>query len=485
VTSLPCDSVLALLKPEYRIEDLSHARELLRETLRLDLTEQGFLQASARGIAGSDPTHYDAVWVRDSVWGFLALKSRGEGERARACLLALLSYFGTSAQRLRLASVIHEPLQASRPAGEMKVLHVRFDPWSKDMADVHAETGPQLWNHKQNDALALAFGAAIDALADGFIDESAVPLEGWDFLLRLPTYFDRLAFESMEDAGAWEEIERINTSSIGLVTAALEKLDQLLTIPRFRECWETRAKDRGIETEHEIAFDPPALRRAIDRGYARILQQLPHESPAYLRSSPRYRESDAALLALVYPGGLKRLDWLQASALLDSLQPLIREVGVVRYLGDAYQSANYWQGAVPETSTDPRTDDCSEPSAFSERARNLVPGTEAQWFFDSWISIAYAELYRANPREGFFHKQVHHFNRALSQITGGTPRSPWLGADGKAVPAGAVPESYNIVIDEKGATFRPSPITPLNWAKASLSLALDALERTLTVRMGN
>ena len=69
-------------------------------------------------------------------------------------------------------------------------------------------------------------------------------------------------------------------------------------------------------------------------------------------------------------------------------------------------------------------------------------------------------------------------NRAIAQLTGGTKENPMLGADGLPVQANAFPESYNTLVDLKSGEehFVPSPITPLNWAKATLRLALHALE---------
>jgi hypothetical protein len=65
----------------------------------------------------------------------------------------------------------------------------------------------------------------------------------------------------------------------------------------------------------------------------------------------------------------------------------------------------------------------------------------------------------------------------LAQITGGTESKPLFGADGRPVKPLSLPESYNTVVDMATGEkfFVPGPITPLNWAKASLHLALDRI----------
>ena len=67
-----------------------------------------------------------------------------------------------------------------------------------------------------------------------------------------------------------------------------------------------------------------------------------------------------------------------------------------------------------------------------------------------------------------------HFKRALGQIT--PENEVVLAADGKPVMNLAFPESINILVKDGRQTFVPSPITPLNWAKASFAMALQRLK---------
>jgi hypothetical protein len=271
-------------------------------------------------------------------------------------------------------------------------------------------------------------------------------------IARFPAYFAAIHFEAFPDAGSWEEIERVNTSSIGLVVSGLERLAA------------------ARKSFPEVKFSQ--LNSLIAKGYATILKHLEAggESPGYPADDPHYRKSDAALLNLIYPAELSQLRSAHYAAIVRAVTKLVGEVGVKRYLGDSYQSGNFWFHSG-------KTDDTSSEGSFSERGAKFVPESEAQWFFDSWFSVALARLAKRYPKNpNYAADSVRYLNRALGQVTGGTAESPVLGADGKPVPPLALPESYNTIVDPatRARVFAPSPITPLNWAKATLRLALSA-----------
>jgi hypothetical protein len=146
-------------------------------------------------------------------------------------------------------------------------------------------------------------------------------------------------------------------------------------------------------------------------------------------------------------------------------------VGIKRYIGDAYQCEGYWG---TQTDVAEKTRDYSSQDEFVKRASGFSKIREAEWFFDSWFSYCLGEMYRETGDDTYLDEQIHFFNRALGQITDGSPVKPVLGADGNPVPAFEMPESYNVVL----GGYAPSPITPLNWAKASLRIALDGIERS-------
>lgn len=471
--------IAAFLKPRYSLGDLKELETTIAPALEISLNPYGRVCASARASEGEDATNYDAVWVRDSVWAYFGLlQNPATQEEAHMVLTGLIRYFSTPKQLERQKKIIEHPEIAHSEKGAMAVPHIRFDGRSSAFADVQVNGRDQTWNHKQNDAVALFAIAVGEALQKNVLDPNELAEEAWEFLLRLPTYWHRIGFENQEDAGAWEEIERINTSSIALVTSSLELWSDLLRQPTWKERFLMEAMCCNIEADDEVFFTDE-LPLLIERGYARLHSQIPFESPSYGKQSVKYREADAALLNLIYPCKLSRISIEEKRTVLAVVDRLVREMGVIRYQGDAYQSGNYWvQPSESESGTDSRTDDHSSEDAFSSRADRLIPGTEAQWFFDSWISQCYGILYLQTGEEQDYHRQVAHFNRALCQITG----TYETGADGKRVSDFSLPESYNTLVDGTSRRYAPSPITPLNWAKACMTLALRALRSSVQIK---
>ncbi len=242
---------------------------------------------------------------------------------------------------------------------------------------------------------------------------------------------------------------------------------------------------QGVSYTDEVLGDSARLSKLLDHGYRRIHAQIPFESPTHEVDSLQFRKSDAALLNLLAPCQLERVTTSQLVSTLSSVDLLCGPRGVRRYFNDAYQSGNYWIKGVQEAGlegTDAWTDDCSAPADFEKRTSHMLRGTEAQWFFDSWISYGISQLLKRRDlseaqRSQLTEQRMHHLHRSLGQVTGGTESNPEIGADGKRVAAWACPESYNTVVLADGIRrFAPSPITPLNWAKASLRLAISAIE---------
>ncbi len=121
------------------------------------------------------------------------------------------------------------------------------------------------------------------------------------------------------------------------------------------------------------------------------------------------------------------------------------------------------------------------------RLAALHPHTEAQWFFDSQLAMSRMELYKLAIRRNdkgqverdLIFPQLH-LKRALGQITGQISGRSLVTADGLPVNDWLVPESINTVLIDETIFYLPSPITPLNWAKASLEMALFRLEKLMS-----
>lgn len=471
-------------------ECIKKIREKLAPGLNIELTPRGFARAADRDTGGEkDETHYDAIWVRDSVWIYFSLEDLPERRSdARKLLLALWDYYATKSQRDRFDDIIAHP---SNGADKMKVPHIRFDGRSRTLADVSVGGKPEVWNHKQNDAHGIFLIALADAVTKGLIRAGDLTADRCAVLMKFPAYFDAIKFETFEDAGAWEEINRRNTSSIGLVTRSLQLWKFLIftafpkgTAAEFRRKF---ISNSGKVDRHLTSYWSEAkMTSLIKRGIKTVRRQLAlgGESPDYPPDDMRCRRADAYLTSLIVPSALEGLSERDLRQVLEIVETLKRPAGVLRYENDSYQSGNYWiqkPGKSKKSSGLTETGDTSSQGAFHERFKNLIPHTEAQWFFDSLIVLARLHLasITADPvrKRLDIHLATIHLKRALGQITGDVEETPLIAADGTPVRPFLTPESINTVVIEGKPFLLPSPIVPLNWAKASLSMALNRYER--------
>jgi hypothetical protein len=519
------DRIAGLMKPSYTRADMaaiSASTADLRDIRVVRKPWGAFVgAASFESDETAESTNYDAVWVRDSVWGCLALASdEGRQEDARDVLLTQLDYMASQSERIDRVIESPDLLDLPSPDGDMNAVHIRFDSATADFADVMDDGKPQRWTHKQNDAIGLLLDAVLSSygsrlvtlndltslklLAQGAPEPSAQEaLEHCDpesgtadggcerlaALVRLVAYLNAVKYYEMEDSGAWEELPRRNTSSIGIVVAALEKLAALLSTGNdcgdehpacdayravaFAEVYGGTAERLGLADK----AGAEALDELIALGYAAVRRQLSlgGESPDYEEDDPHYREADAAMLSLIYPANPKELSTAEKLEILRITNSLTGEFGVKRYAGDNYQAGNFWWRGI-------RTD--ADPESHKKREESFIAGTEAEWFFDSWYGkccLIVADELEAGPDdqdgkadpEALREEAVKRLNRALGQITG----EGMCSADGRPAPADALPESYNHIVTDAESWPAPSPIAPLNWAKASLTLMLHEFLR--------
>lgn len=125
----------------------------------------------------------------------------GNSVAAKKVLLTLWDYMSTPDQIKRMQDVISNPKRLDGIPVQMNAVHIRFDSNSPVMADVQEEGKPQLWNHKQNDALGLYLDLLIQAINTGTINA-----EDWQKGDRLKSvalliaYLDKANFYVMEDS---------------------------------------------------------------------------------------------------------------------------------------------------------------------------------------------------------------------------------------------------------------------------------------------
>lgn len=466
--------ILPLLHSIYSSEQIKAIEDTTASTRKLTLIEKPwgtFIQATSfiNQQTASD-THYNAVWVRDSLWGYLALNAEENLQNdAKRVLLSLWDYMSVPEQLTRMTDVILNPELIKSETGQMNAVHIRFDSDSATFSDVMANGEPQQWNHKQNDAIGLFLDLTTRAIENGQIKR-----EDWlkggrlKSFVMLIGYLNRIHFYQMEDSGSWEEEARLNTSSVALVTSAFESLKALMADKRktqalsFNKDLKVTAKNLGLEKY--ITQD--SIETMISKGYQLITNQLllGGESPDYRHNDINYRTADAALLNLIYPAKLSRLSVSEKKRILSIVNTLSGSYGIKRYLNDDYQSANFWFNDI-------KTDVSKE--THGKRVKSFIPFTEAQWFFDSWYANAALQVYQETGEESYLSEAYRSMNRSVGQITG----KEMIGANGCNVEAMALPESYNFITYEGKIQAAPSPIIPLNWSKASLTLMLSQFKK--------
>lgn len=460
---------------------LSDIRRTLKDSLYIKLNEKGFAPAATRSAEAEDKTHYDAIWVRDNVWVYYSLlEDPSRLNDARRLLLALWDYYSTDAQTKRFSAIITDPALAQ---DEMAVPHIRFNGSSPALDDVMINGKPQHWNHRQIDAHGIFFTALGEAFIKGLITPGDLNEKRFMAIRLYPSFLNAISFYNYEDAGPWEEITRKNTSSIALATRSLEVWHDLLygkdnkTVLSFRKKFFPMLKKRSEKTRR--SWTEQNLDFLINKGLKTVKHQLllGGESPDYKPEDVHFRRADAALIFLIQPSPLEGLKEEEMRKALLIVETLKRPAGILRYNNDSYQGGNFWIKPSDKDSSS-LTDDTSSKDAFLGRLSGLIPDTEAQWFFDSLLAMArlYLAQVTKDPklREQDVYLAAIHIKRALGQVTGKS-----ITADGNRVEPWLLPESINTVIVDGQKYYLPSPIVPLNWARASLNIALNRYEKYL------
>ena len=264
----------------------------------------------------------------------------------------------------------------------MAVPHIRFDGSSKKLEDVKINTKVQNWNHRQVDAHGLFLLALNDALTRGLVKVEDLAEDRIAVICKFPSFFNAIKYWQYEDSGAWEEIERRNTSSIAAVSQSLYRLSE----------WpDSKLKNKStLASQCKLAaklWSSKELKSLHRKGLKTVKRQLNlgGESPSYANlSNPKFRLADAALFNVIVPEplqGLKQKDYRKVVSIIESLK---RPAGILRYLNDSYQAANYWiRDPKSKKATIKISANSSSKENYSKRFSTLTPNTEAQWFFDS------------------------------------------------------------------------------------------------------
>ncbi len=227
-------------------------------------------------LAGDGPD-YQHVWIRDNVYVALALQEIGQSKDAARVYQALCG----------IIAKYHLLLERrTYPVESDQVLPPRF---TAEGAIVSGE-----WSNKQHDAV----GVLLLGLGKMYqTDLSLLTSEMKKVCQQLVHYLETCQYSRDADNGMWEEEPTLHASSLAACIKGIEK------VSGFCE------------------YDEKML--AVARQNLENL--LPRESARH--------EVDLAQLSLVWPCGYKRADIVAAVE-----STLLREHGVIRYVGDIYES---------------------------------------------------------------------------------------------------------------------------------------------------
>ena len=286
------------------IKMLTASRQIL-ENLQ---TRSGLFTASAGNVS----TGYNKAWIRDNIYEAIGFETFNIGKALQA-YHALFDIFLKHEYKIDWA--IRE-----KPKHAYQYIHARYNPET-------FEEFWEEWGNKQNDAIGL-FLFKVGELAGKRYpvirneDDLRILQKLVDYLASVEYWHDR-------DNGIWEENEEVHASSVGACAAGLKMVS---------------ASVKSVNVD----------KKAIESGEKALACLLPNESET--------KDADLALLSLIYPFNIATEEQRDA-ILADVEEKLLRNRGVIRYIGDKYYNA-------PEKI-----------------------GSEAEWCFGlPWLAIIYKQF---------------------------------------------------------------------------------------------
>jgi hypothetical protein len=422
------------VKQNYSLDEVHDLRSYLEEkqVFHFPALDNGLFPAGQFTTGAASVSGYNYVWVRDNCHIAHAHYVNGKISPAVENVRSAASYFYK--HKARFEDIIegrsdpHEPM--NRP-------HIRF-------AGDRLEEIQQKWAHAQNDALGYFLWLYCLLVADRACKPSPEELE---LLARFVAYFRTIRFWQDEDSGHWEEVRKIGASSLGVVIGALRKLKNLLIQNQaYRDVF--RASRFPIDIDE------------IDQLLAYGEQTLHTILPAECRQSDKekFRLYDAALLFLIYP--IAVVDEKMGEEIVTNVTTYLQgDYGIRRYQGDSYWCADYKERLRAEERTKDFSDELAQRNAL------LKEGQEAQWcLFDPIVSVIHGQRFCQMREQTALQQQVYYLNRSLGQIT----------EDNKC------PEAYYL---EHGQ-YVANDHTPLLWTQANLWVALQQLEKSVSIAVG-
>ncbi len=393
------------------------ALKLLNEhdTLTFPQLKSGLFPAANFDDVSRDETGMADAWLRDSACVGMALQHAGYSAQAKSAVEGVLLCLNSIEQ-----SFTNAIAASGRLDGEITRPPVRFT----------GETSEPLysWANAQNDALGYSLqciGQAVDTDLIELTNNEKASVE------LAVLYLEAIRYWEDEDSGHWEEIKKVNASSIGTVVSGLRAV-------------------RGIFS------DSTKLTALIENGTQALAAILPAES----KTTDNERLHDGALLFLAEPHRAVS-DEVAATIISQVEENLMGEYGIRRYAGDSYWGPNYREHFPLGV----RTADFSNPEAMKLRDHYVTSGTEAQWtLFDPLLSMYYAHQYQKDGGVESANKAARFLVRALKSVIVHEKNN------GEVI--WRIPELFFL----EGDRWVPNDHLGLLWAQANLLQALRTYE---------
>lgn len=236
------------------------------------------------------------------------------------------------------------------------------------------------WVNAQNDALGYSLqfiGACSDA---GLVDLAVEDITAIDMVV---SYLAAVRYWQDDESGHWEEVKKVNASSIGTVVGGLEAI--------------------RLKASNEYLVDS-----LITKGRESLQAILPDESI----TPGRERKNDSALIFLIEPQGVVS-GRLAEQIIRNAMQNLMGEHGFRRYNGDSYWGPDYRKHFLVAD----RAADFSNTEDMAIRNKYVFPGGEAQWtFIDPLVSSYYSRKYKETGKQADAQLARHFIARSLNNI---------------------------------------------------------------------
>lgn len=320
----------------------------------------------------------------------------------------------------------------------------------------------------QNDSTGYALWFTSRLIKDGAITPSTRHL---DVLAQAIRYLDVIKYWHDADEGHWEEDQRVQASSIGVVIAGIREAQAMFQQHHYTH---------DIEIDELIEKGEGALYSILQRGLTdrvapgdtqrrESFPETVHPDKLVRKHFEQFsvsqRRYDAALLFLIEPLDVLKPAWAR-KIVTDIERHLQRDHGISRYQGDTYWEPRF--PAIMSIEERTRSAEGRTEKRNTTAAGVAYSGTEAQWtLFDPLLSVYWGKRYQTTGDHADREKQLSHLDRSLAQLV--------RIADGRLL----LPEAYYYEFTQKqGNQWIPEDHMPLLWSQANLLLALKLFETT-------